>query len=142
MNKSNDVMLVDDEVCSRVAGVYNSPRQIVDISPVSTVRWLEVSRTFNSTVSKSRVCARSATCCMNKSNDVMLVDDEVCSRVAGVYNSPRQIVDISPVSTVRWLEVSRTFSSTVNKSRVCGCSAPCRMDRTIDVMLLHNEVCR
>jgi hypothetical protein len=80
MEITNDVMLLDDEVCSRVAGVYNSLIEIVDISPVSTVRWLEVSRTCNSNVSKStRVCARSATCRMNKANDVMLVDDKVCS---------------------------------------------------------------
>jgi hypothetical protein len=79
---------------------------------------------------------------MNKTNDVMVLDDEVCSRVAGDYISPIEIVDISPVSTVRWLEVSRTFNSTVSKSRVCGCSAPCRMDKTNDVLLLHNEVCR
>jgi hypothetical protein len=53
MEITNDVMLVDDEVCSRVAGDYISPIEIVNISPVSIVRWLEVSRTFNSTVSKS-----------------------------------------------------------------------------------------
>jgi hypothetical protein len=97
--------------------------EIVDISPVSTVRWLEVSRTFNSTVSKSRVCARSATCRMDKTNDVMLVDDDVCSRVAGDHISPIEIVNISPVSIVRWLEVSRTCISTVLLQGLCSFSA-------------------
>jgi hypothetical protein len=52
METTKDVILLFDEVYSRVAGDYNSPLEIVDISPVSIVRWLEVSRTFNSTVSK------------------------------------------------------------------------------------------
>jgi hypothetical protein len=106
MKITNDVMLLNDEACSRVAGVYNYPIEIVYISPVSTVRWLEVSRTCNSTVSKSRVCARSATCRMDKTKDMMLLLDEVYSPVAGDYISPLEKVDISPVSTVWWLEVS------------------------------------